>query len=623
MSSGAARCGRRWPRRWSGSAGKARARCSTRVAGRARSSARHPAPAGNACGSDIDPAAVRTTLRNAQVPVVARRRPRSPGLRRRGRSVRGESPVRPAVPGRGRPDRLAGHTVLAEMTRVTQPSGRVVVLVPDCSQSVRFRRRSARSGARRSCCSGRRRRSGATSARERSRRSSARRRRARPACRSTLAARLRASGSASGRAQRRLAAGVPLHGHRHEQDRSPRHAGSRTPAPRHRRADRPAPARAVRGRRSCRVLDELLARPGRAARSSSAEPGPTCARSSTCGISRARRRRVATSSASSRERGRGGAPDAEAASIRRPRRVSRSATTRGRSTRLVAPCTPTTATAASGVGLRVDGRRRRPEAGRRSSGGWRRRSTDSSQIGLCSHEVRALDERYALAESSSSAVAPSAPNQVLHTHGYREFFEHARVAAEGRSATADEDGPVDRARRRLEHIVAYTRRQRSWFKKIRRTCGRPAVKTRREWIDEHGSEREPRRRHAPGELTIPAPTLAARAQALPRRRAETHREACVGPPDVPGPRQDLRDASASIQDDGVGHRATDDSRRPTSSDRDRAAVMRPYTSVPRAWCRLTLRARDAASSATFPTTEARNRLVDARYREIAHPKCPR
>jgi tRNA dimethylallyltransferase len=79
-------------------------------------------------------------------------------------------------------------------------------------------------------------------------------------------------------------------------------------------------------------------------------------------------------------------------------------------------------------------------------------------------EVRALDERYALA-AEFARRGPAASNQVLHTHGYREFFEQAR--SQGRPVaqltTTDLAAVRDAA---LEHIVAYTRRQRAWFKKI-------------------------------------------------------------------------------------------------------------------------------------------------------------
>jgi tRNA dimethylallyltransferase len=79
-------------------------------------------------------------------------------------------------------------------------------------------------------------------------------------------------------------------------------------------------------------------------------------------------------------------------------------------------------------------------------------------------EVQSLDERYALTEQFARRGADAA-NQVLHTHGYREFFEQAR--ASGRTVAtltkADRSAARDAA---LAHIVAYTRRQRSWFKKL-------------------------------------------------------------------------------------------------------------------------------------------------------------
>ena len=94
-------------------------------------------------------------------------------------------------------------------------------------------------------------------------------------------------------------------------------------------------------------------------------------------------------------------------------------------------------------------------------------------------EVRALDERYALAEEFERR-GPAAANQVLHTHGYREFFEHAR--SQGRAVTqltmTDLAAVRDAA---LEHIVAYTRRQRSWFKKIDHVRP-PSGQDSAEWI---------------------------------------------------------------------------------------------------------------------------------------------
>lgn len=79
-------------------------------------------------------------------------------------------------------------------------------------------------------------------------------------------------------------------------------------------------------------------------------------------------------------------------------------------------------------------------------------------------EVQLLDERYALTEQFERRGA-DAPNQVLHTHGYREFFEHARAnrCAVAKLTKTDLSTVREAA---LAHIVAYTRRQRSWFKKL-------------------------------------------------------------------------------------------------------------------------------------------------------------
>lgn len=85
------------------------------------------------------------------------------------------------------------------------------------------------------------------------------------------------------------------------------------------------------------------------------------------------------------------------------------------------------------------------------------------QTGLYA-EVQLLDERYALAGQFERRGA-DAPNQVLHTHGYREFFEHAR--ADGRAVAKLTKTDLSTVREAvLAHIVAYTRRQRSWFKKL-------------------------------------------------------------------------------------------------------------------------------------------------------------
>ena len=149
----------------------------------------------------------------------ARRRPSPSRRRRRGRRVRVESPVRSAVRGRGRPDRLA-HRVLAEMTRVTRPKGRVVVLVPEVAK------RADPEGAPRDPAHADRAARdedddlelrahvkgvallGPTSS-------------GKTGLSLELGGAAPRGGSSSGGAQCRLASGVPLHGHRHEQDRAP------------------------------------------------------------------------------------------------------------------------------------------------------------------------------------------------------------------------------------------------------------------------------------------------------------------------------------------------------------------------------------------------------------------
>ena len=228
----------------------------------------------------------------------ARRRPSPSRRRRRGRRVRVESPVRSAVRGRGRPDRLAHPRARRDDAGHAAEGPR---------RRARPRRRQARDpeGAPRdparcrSCCSGRRRRSGATSAREG--RGAPRPDvvgQDRPVARAGRAA--PRAGSPSGRAQRRLASGVPLHGHRHEQDRAVAtcrgsNTGSSTSSSRpvRSRSSGTRPTRAVRST-TCSPTPTRCP-------SSSAAPGPTCGRSSTRGTSPAPRRRVAISSASSRE----------------------------------------------------------------------------------------------------------------------------------------------------------------------------------------------------------------------------------------------------------------------------------------------------------------------------------
>jgi tRNA dimethylallyltransferase len=79
-------------------------------------------------------------------------------------------------------------------------------------------------------------------------------------------------------------------------------------------------------------------------------------------------------------------------------------------------------------------------------------------------EVRALEDRYGL-EGEQRRLGSRSPNQVLHTHGYREFFECAvRFHTSVRHLS---DRQLRRVRdEALEHIVAYSRRQRAWFGKM-------------------------------------------------------------------------------------------------------------------------------------------------------------
>ena len=91
-------------------------------------------------------------------------------------------------------------------------------------------------------------------------------------------------------------------------------------------------------------------------------------------------------------------------------------------------------------------------------------------------EIAELDRRYRLVEQ---ARRPGRRRNVAsQTHGYREFV---RVAASTGKAIAELDG-ADLAAARAEalgHIRAYSRRQRSWFRKLgaSRVDHRSAVKT--------------------------------------------------------------------------------------------------------------------------------------------------
>jgi tRNA dimethylallyltransferase len=90
-------------------------------------------------------------------------------------------------------------------------------------------------------------------------------------------------------------------------------------------------------------------------------------------------------------------------------------------------------------------------------------------------EIAELDRRYRLVEQARRPGRPR--NMASQTHGYREFV---RVAASTGKAIAELDG-ADLAAARAEalgHIWAYSRRQRSWFRKLgaSRVGHRSAVK---------------------------------------------------------------------------------------------------------------------------------------------------
>lgn len=81
-------------------------------------------------------------------------------------------------------------------------------------------------------------------------------------------------------------------------------------------------------------------------------------------------------------------------------------------------------------------------------------------------EICALAERYGLDEEIRRRGRDS-ENQVLHTHGYREYFE---LATSRRKPVADLTDPelAEVRAQVLEHIRMYTRRQRTWCKKLPR-----------------------------------------------------------------------------------------------------------------------------------------------------------
>jgi tRNA dimethylallyltransferase len=79
-------------------------------------------------------------------------------------------------------------------------------------------------------------------------------------------------------------------------------------------------------------------------------------------------------------------------------------------------------------------------------------------------EVISLDARYGLERELRRRGADS-PNQVLHTHGYREFFEVALERGKSVRSLAVHD--VAEVRERVvRRIWSYSRRQRGWFEKL-------------------------------------------------------------------------------------------------------------------------------------------------------------
>lgn len=79
-------------------------------------------------------------------------------------------------------------------------------------------------------------------------------------------------------------------------------------------------------------------------------------------------------------------------------------------------------------------------------------------------EILQLNERYQLDEESRARGAGS-ENQVLRTHGYREFFDLARSSGKRIGQLTKAELVIARSMV-LDHIVPHTRRQRSWFRKL-------------------------------------------------------------------------------------------------------------------------------------------------------------
>jgi tRNA dimethylallyltransferase len=93
-------------------------------------------------------------------------------------------------------------------------------------------------------------------------------------------------------------------------------------------------------------------------------------------------------------------------------------------------------------------------------------STLDSQLRLGLYEeVIALDARYGLSQEYRRRQS-QARNQVLQTHGYREFFEVAHRTRTQLDRLSKRQLDVVRAEA-LGHILSYSARQRSWFRKMR------------------------------------------------------------------------------------------------------------------------------------------------------------
>jgi tRNA dimethylallyltransferase len=79
-------------------------------------------------------------------------------------------------------------------------------------------------------------------------------------------------------------------------------------------------------------------------------------------------------------------------------------------------------------------------------------------------EIATLDDRLGLVDQARR-LGPDAPSVVLQTHGYRELID--RAAATGRPIRKLGDDDLARVGDDvIAHITAYSRRQRSWFRKL-------------------------------------------------------------------------------------------------------------------------------------------------------------